>query len=117
MKRILCVKIEEDCPINYIVYNNQSKQTNNSITYNSIKINEKEFLHYTNEQINNFIITNLTVIGKNERGYPYVSDDNNETEYISPMDKIPFSKGYQKEFKYYYYKYLSSVDLSDFFRK
>ena len=115
MKRILCVKIEEDCPINDIIYNNQSKYTNNSITYNTIKINEKEFLHYTNEQINNFIITNLTVIGKYGGGYPYGSDDNNETEYFSPMDKIPYSKGYPKEFKYYFYKYLSSVDLSSFF--
>lgn len=113
--RILCVKIEEDCPINDIVYNNQSKYINNSITYSTIKINEEEFLHYTNEQINNFIITNLTVIGKYERGYPYGSDNNNETEYISPMDKIPYSYGFPKEFKLYFYKYLSSVNLRDFF--
>jgi len=41
VKRILCVKIEEDCPINDIVYNDKSKYTNNNITYDTIKINEK----------------------------------------------------------------------------
>jgi hypothetical protein len=117
MKRILCVKNEEDCPVNDIFYNDQSQYINNNITYNTIKINEKEFLHYTNEQINNFIITNLTVIGKNGIGYPYGSDDNKENEYISPMDKIPYSKGFPNKFKYFFYKYLSSVYLIDFFKE
>jgi len=31
------------------------------------------------------------------------------------MDKIPYSKGLPGEFKYYFYKNLSSVDLRDFF--
>ena len=117
MKRILCVKNEEDCPVNDIVYNDQSQYINNNITYNTIKINEIEFLHYTNEEINNFIITNLTVIGKNGIDYPYGSDDNKENEYISPMDKIPYSKGFPNKFKYFFYKYLSSVYLIDFFKE
>ena len=117
INRILCIKVEENCPINDIVYNNQSEYINNGITYNTIEINEKEYIHYTNEQKNNYIITNLTVIGKKGEGYPYGSDDNNEIEYITPMDKFPYSKGFPQDFKYFYFKYLSSIQLDDFYRE
>ena len=58
------MKDTETCPINDIVYNNQENYSNNNINYTSIKINtenkdENEYIHYTNEKTENFIITIL----------------------------------------------------------
>ncbi len=78
VNRILCVKETEKCPINDIVYNSQSNFTNNNITYNSLKINltnNNEYIHFTNEQTENFIITNLSIIGGGESAFPCGSND------------------------------------------
>ena len=117
VNRFLCFKEEDNCPINDIIYNNNSKYINNNIKYHSIEINKNEYLHYTNEQINNFIITNLTVIGQNGEGYPCGSNDNDIFKYFSRMDRNSFCIGPYYTFKYYYYKYLSSIDLEQFYNE
>ena len=76
INRFLCIKEEDNCPINDIIYNNCSNYINNGIIYHTVKINEKEYIHYTNEQVNKYIITNLTVIGEYDIGYPCGSNDN-----------------------------------------
>ena len=115
INRFLCIKEEDNCPINDIIYNNCSNYINNSIIYHTIEINENEYIHYTNEQINNYIITNLTVIGQNGEGYPCGSNDNEKYKYFSPMDKNAYCTGPYYTFKYYYYNYLSSINLEQFY--
>ena len=115
VNRFLCIKEDDNCPINDIIYNNFSEYINNGIMYHTIEINENEYLHYTNEQIYNYIITNLSVIGQNGKGYPCGGNDNEEYEYFSPMDKNAYCTGPYYTFKYYYYKYLSSINLEQFY--
>ena len=117
VKRILCVKETENCPINDIIYNNQANYTNNNITYNSIRINltkTDEYIHYTNQKTDNFIITNLTIIGGGESSFPCGSNDNNEFDFISPVDINTFCKGTNTSYKYYFFNKLSSVEFNQF---
>ena len=115
--RNLCVKIKEECPINDIVYNNQSTYEKDSIIYTIVKINENEFLHYTNRKIDNFIITNLTVVSGNRYGFPCGGNDNNIIDYNSPIENNIFCKGYSSGYKYYFFKFLEFVPLKDFYEE
>ena len=87
--RILCVKYTENCPINDIVYNNESQYRKNDIIYKTLNISENEFLHYTNEMIENAIITNLTVLG----GLPCGVNDKEEYQSYSSIENNVFCIG------------------------
>ena len=115
--RNLCIKTKEECPINDIVYNNQSTYENNSIIYTTVKINENEFIHYTNRKIDNFIITNLTVLGGNGYGFPCGANDNNKITVYSLIENNLFCKGSSNAYKYYFFKYLTLVPLKDFYEE
>ena len=120
INRILCVKETENCPINDIVYNNQQFYISNNINYTSIKLNsekkeEYEYIHYTNEQIDNFIITNLTIIGGEGIAVPCGSNDNDKFTSISEVDINKFCEGENTTYKYYYFNELSSVKYRQFF--
>lgn len=56
---MLCFNIEDECPINDIIFNENKEYVDNNITYKTIKINENEYIHYTNEKTNNQIIFDL----------------------------------------------------------
>ena len=56
----LCLPIEEECPINDIIINNQSTYSENSINYKSVTFGDK-YIHYTNEKTDNDIIFNLSL--------------------------------------------------------
>ena len=58
---ILCLNIEENCPINDIVINSLSEYYINNISYNTIEINKDEYFHFTNEQVDNQIIFDLVI--------------------------------------------------------
>ena len=114
------MKDTETCPINDIVYNNQENYSNNNINYTSIKINtedENEYIHYTNEKTENFIITNLTIIGVEGLAVPCGGNDNDEFNSISIVDINKFCKGENTSYKYYYFNELSSVGYWMFFRE
>ena len=114
------MKDTETCPINDIVYNNQENYSNNNINYTSIKINtedENEYIHYTNEKTENFIITNLTIIGVEGLAVPCGGNDNDEFNSISIVDINKFCKGENTSYKYYYFNELSSVGYWQFFRE
>ena len=109
VNRILCVKETENCPINDIIYNTQQNYISNNINYTSIKLNsekkdEYEYIHYTNEQIDNFIITNLTIIGGEGIAVPCGSNDNDKFTSISEVDINKFCEGENTTYKYYYYR-------------
>lgn len=59
----LCVKNEESCPINYMIVNENETFTIENTTYKftSIKLNDNKYLHYTNEAVDSYIITQLSV--------------------------------------------------------
>ena len=113
--RNLCIKVKEECPINDIVYNNQSTYEKDSIIYTTVKINENEFIHYTNRKTDNFIITNLTVLGGNGYGFPCGGNDNNKIRVYSLIENNLFCRGSSNAYKYYFFKYLTSVPLEDFY--
>lgn len=115
--RKLCGKNTENCPINDIVYNNQSIYEYNGITYDTVTINENEYLHYTNKQIYNYIITNLTLLGGYGEGLPCGANDNNKFYVFSSIENNMFCIGDYKEYKYYFYKNLSTIPLEQFYKE
>ena len=56
----LCLSFKEDCPINDIVINNNSTYSYNNITYKSVILGN-DYIHYTNEKIENQIIFDLLI--------------------------------------------------------
>ena len=120
--RILCINEGEKCPINDIVYNTQSNYTKDNIIYESVKINigkefQNEYIHYTNEQTENFIITNLTIIGGGGSAFPCGSNDNDEFESISAVDINKYCEGKETNFTYYFFNKLSSVQFEQFYNE
>ena len=117
IKRNLCINNSESCPINDIIYNNQPEYIDDyyGITYYSIKINDNEYLHYTNEKIDNYIITNLTVLGRAKYGFPCGANDNNKISSYSSIEKNIFCIGEEKKFEYYYYDALTTISLKEFY--
>ena len=114
--RNLCINTSEKCPINDIVYNNDPIYVDGSITYKTVQINENEYLHYTNEKTNNYIITNLTVIGGADRGgFPCGSNDNKDFRSFAIEENNDFCIGVYTSYKYYYFKNLSTIPLKDFY--
>ena len=110
--RTLCLPKNSKCPINDIIYNNQPLYIKKNITYTSVQISKNEYLHYTNENINGYIIIGfLTPI----IGFPCGSD-NFQFENISVLDKFPTcNKNYSsQQSKYYFYKKLINIYSSDF---
>ena len=116
INRYFCVKVSESCPINDIVFNNQSEYKNYyGMTYTSIKINDKEYLHYTNQFTNNYIITNLTFLGGAGYALPCGANDNNNIYSYSSIENNIFCGGEDNNFKYYFYKALTDVSLEEFY--
>jgi len=56
---ILCLNNTDICPINDIIINNQSTFSIDNITYNHIQFMDDNYIHYTNEKIDNKIIFDL----------------------------------------------------------
>ena len=115
--RNLCVKKTEKCPINDIVYNNQSKYEFSGIKYNTVTINDNEYLHYTNEKIDNYIITNLTLLGGHGQGLPCGANDNTNFYVFSLIENNMFCKGNYKEYEYYFFQNLSTIPLEQFYKE
>ena len=56
---ILCYNINETCPINDIIFNNNPNHIEDNISYTSLKIDDNEFIHFTNEKTDNQIAFDL----------------------------------------------------------
>ena len=56
----LCLSIEDKCPINDIIINNISTYSDGNITYKTVILGN-DYIHYTNEKIDNQIIFNLLI--------------------------------------------------------
>ena len=56
---VLCYDINETCPINDIIFDSNSNHSDGNINYTSLKINDNEYIHYTNEKTDNQIIFDL----------------------------------------------------------
>ena len=78
---------------------------------------ENEYIHYTNEQTENFIITNLTIIGGGGSAFPCGSNDNDEFESISAVDINKYCEGKETNFTYYFFNKLSSVQFEQFYNE
>ena len=58
--KIMCVEDITDCPINKILINNNSSSPED-YSYKTLKLNNGQYLHYTNESIDSFIVVNLSL--------------------------------------------------------
>ena len=56
---VICYDINETCPINDIIFDNNSNHFEGNINYTSLQINESEYIHFTNEKTDNQIIFDL----------------------------------------------------------
>ena len=69
----LCFPIEEECPINDIIINNQTEYSEDNIVYKSI-IFGNDYIHYTNEKNDNQIILDLLLSIENPLSKIEISD-------------------------------------------
>ena len=116
--RILCLPQNDECPINDIVYNNQNSFYYNNMTYKTIKINDNEYIHYTNQNIKGYIIIGLSSIfgnvpcGSHEINFEVTSILDNFGTCIKDSSKIVDKTG-----DYFYYKYLTNYTIENFFNE
>ena len=64
---VMCIEENLDCPINKILINNESYYSENNINFNTINLKNNKYLHYTNKNINDQVISNFKL---NEEGFP-----------------------------------------------
>lgn len=114
--RYLCVNDFENCHVDDVMCNDESSYQKNDIIYETVKINDKEYLHYTNKQNDTFIITNLTVISGFGNGLPCGSSDEDTFDSFSSIETNQFCIRNDKNYNYYFYKKLSEVLLKEFFK-
>ena len=91
---ILCFRNEEECPINDIIINNNSTYIKGDILYKTIEINENEYFHYTNSQVNNQIIFDLVLSLEHPLSQIELSEDNYDIIYkCHELEKDSYYKG------------------------
>jgi hypothetical protein len=56
---VICYDMNETCPINDIIFDNNSIHSEGNINYTSLKINDNEYIHFTNEKTDNQIFFDL----------------------------------------------------------
>ena len=120
---ILCLNIEENCPINDIVINSLSEYYINNISYNTIEINKDEYFHFTNEQVNNQIIFDLVISLEHPLSKIEILEENYDTIYqCHEYEDVFYYRGDNKNIKTYkqiydtnitYKELLESYDLYD----
>ena len=59
LNQTICLNINEECPINDIKIDNNNNTENSDIIYKTIQLNNNEYLHYTNQSIDNPILIKL----------------------------------------------------------
>lgn len=112
----ICYNINEPCPINDIIFDNSPNHIEGNINYTSLKINDNEYLHYTNEKTDNQIVFDLLMsiehpaskIETLEEDYTNIyqlHDLETEMYYIGSIDKI-------KVFKQIYNTNLTYEDIA-----
>ena len=80
LDNIICIKEEQQCPINRIVIDTTQSAPNDNYAYTTIKLNSS-YLHYTNEAINDYIVSKF--IHKEARVIdvsPFSVDENEKLE-------------------------------------
>lgn len=107
--RVLCVGENEECPINDIVYSNNEDYTEDKIKYNSVKLKDGGYLHYTNKKTNGYIIIGLMAP---INGYPCGVDDT-IFKSIHPLDKFPTCYT-TTSVNNYFYKLILTISIKDF---
>ena len=56
---VICYDNNETCPINDIIFDSNSNHSEGNINYTSLKINDNEYIHFTNEKTDNQILFDL----------------------------------------------------------
>ena len=97
LDNIICIKEEQQCPINRIVIDTTQSAPNDNYAYTTIKLNSS-YLHYTNEAINDYIVSKF--IHKEAR----------------VIDVSPFSVNENENLEDYTYSkcYLDTTELTNF---
>ena len=110
-KNILCLPENMECPINDIVISNHSNFTHNNYIYKKIKLSDNQYLYYTSDNINGYIITSLSSL---IFGIPCGSK-NYQNYSISPLDNYSTCNDYYYRDNYYYYvKNLTTLNAKEF---
>ena len=66
----LCLNLNEDCPINDIKIDNNNNIDNSDIKYKTVKLNNGQFLHYTNQSTDKPILIKLKLSDDKPCIYP-----------------------------------------------
>ena len=113
LNNILCLPIEEDCPINHIVFNEKDKKIN--LFYKKINLYNNESIYYTNQNIDHFIYSELILskypicadpIKINQINNNYCLNRNIENFYINKYYEIIYNNSNIKEYSLYSSPYI-----------
>ena len=97
LDNIMCIKEEQQCPINRIVIDTTQSAPNDNYAYTTIKLNSS-YLHYTNEAIDDYIVSKF--IHKKSR----------------VIELSPFSVNQNEKLEDYTYSecYMDTTELTNF---
>ncbi len=113
LNNILCLPIEEDCPINHIVFNEKDKKIN--LFYKKINLYNNESIYYTNQNIDHFIYSELILskypicaepIKINQITNNYCLNRNIEKFYINKYYEIIYNNTNNNEYSLYSSPYI-----------
>ena len=114
LNRIMCLKESEKCPINKIIINNNSTSPDD-FGYTVIDLDDDFYLHYTNEDVNNYIITGFNLSEGKICANPFFHNLNNFEQYF--LEKNFNFSGCNKEYNDNLYDEKSYFELDTITRE
>ena len=114
LNRIMCLKESEKCPINKVIINNNSTSPDD-FGYTVIDLDDDFYLHYTNEDVNNYIITGFNLSEGKICANPFFHNLNNFEQYF--LEKNFNFSGCNKEYNDNLYDEKSYFELDTITRE
>ena len=108
LNRKMCLKEGDKCPINKVIINNNSTSPDD-FNYRVIDLNDDFYLHYTNEDVNNYIITGFNISEGKICANPIFHNLNNSKQFF--LEKNYNLSGCKKKYNHDYYDELSYFEL------
>ena len=110
----MCLKESEKCPINKVIINNNSTSPDD-FGYTVIDLDDDFYLHYTNEDVNNYIITGFNLSEGKICANPFFHNLNNFEQYF--LEKNFNFSGCNKEYNDNLYDEKSYFELDTITRE
>ena len=114
LNRKMCIKEEDKCPINKVIINNNPTSPDD-FNYRVIDLNDGFYLHYTNEDVENYIITGFNISEGKICANPFYHNLNNSKQFF--LEKNYNFSDCNKKYNDDYYDELSYFELDTITRE